>query len=172
MPADQMTRVDLDLIYPPFLVRFAALLAACNARGKRYVITEGHRTYARSNDLHKAYLAGGPRAAAGGKSGHNFGLAFDVVLDVDPLKPGVQLSKNPWGSEDYAVLIEEAPKVGLKCGADYKDFPHIEWPGFITADELAPLDLIFRRSTGSLLARLKKVWEHVDAYSPNLPVLA
>lgn len=171
MPADQMTRVNLDLLYPAFLERVMVLLANCNARGKRYVITEGHRTYARSNDLARAYEAGGPRAAAGGKSNHNFGLAIDVVLDVDVDKPGVQLSKNPWGSGDYVVLTEEAKKLGLKCGADYKDWPHIEWPGFITARELDPLDLIFRRTPGILLLKLREVWKHVDQFSPNLPVL-
>lgn len=171
MPADQMTRINLDLLYPPFLERVAALLAACNARGHRYVITEGHRTYERSAVLARAYAAGGPRAAGPGESNHNFGLAVDLVLDVDADKPGVQLGPDAWKQGDYKVACEEARKLGLKCGEDYKDFPHFEWPAFISARDLDPLDLIFRRTSGVLLLKLRAVWDHVDQFSPNLPVI-
>ena len=41
MPTAQVTRINLDLIYPPFLEKVLALVAACNARGARYTLTYG-----------------------------------------------------------------------------------------------------------------------------------
>ncbi len=171
MPADQFDRCNLDYVYPPFLDRLFALIVNCNARGHRYVATEIHRSYERSSALARAYAAGGPRAAGAGKSNHNFGLGADFVLDLDAAKPGVQLGPNSWSKADYTVAIEEATKLGLKCGAAYKDYPHFEWPTFITASDLDPLDLIYRRTPGTPLLKLKKVWEYVSLHAPNLPVI-
>lgn len=168
MPAKQF-RGDLDLVYPPFLERMLHVVARCNARGKVYYATELHRSYSRSFQLSQAWLnKTGPRAAPGGKSGHNFGLAADFALDIDPVKPGLQPS---WKEEDFGVLIEEATRASLKCGAAYGDFPHIEWPGFVSASQLVPLDLIYKKTPGTPLLKLKEVWKYVDSHSPNLPVL-
>ncbi len=166
MPKDQL-RGDLDYVYPPFLERVLALLANCNARGKRYFATELFRDMARSDALYRAYLAGGPRAARGGRSGHNFGLAADFALDTSDA-PGLQPS---WKKEDFAVLIEEAVKLGLKVGAAYGDFPHVEWPTWVSANELTPLRSLYTAAAGLPLAKLKAVWQYCDEHAPNLPVI-
>lgn len=171
MPKDQMDRVNLDYVYPPFLERVAALLVNCNARGHRYVITEAHRSYERSAALKRAYDAGGPRASGAGQSNHNFGLGIDIVLDVNADKPGVQLGPNAWKEGDYKVAVEEATKLGLKAGATYKDFPHFEWPVWISARDLDPLDLIYRKTPGTVLLKLRAVWQYCDFHLPNLPVI-
>ncbi len=167
MPSDQF-RGDLDFLYGPFLERLLALASNCNARGARYVMTEGYRSYATSDKLYHLYLKGGARAARGGCSNHNFGLAGDFVRDVDVLKPGVQPG---WSKADFTILIEEATKLGLKSGAIYGDSPHVEWPTFISAADLGPLDVAYRTTTGGPMAKLLKVWEIVDKQKPNLPVL-
>ncbi len=168
MPTNQF-RGDLDLVYPPALERFLILADRCNKRGKVYYATELHRTYARSFVLAQAYLEHkGPRAAGGGNSGHNFGLCSDWALDISPA-PGLQPS---WKPEDFDVLVEEAAKLGLKSGRSYGDNPHVEWPGFVSASDLAPLDLIYKKTSGTTLAKLKAVWSYVDLHSPNLPVIS
>ncbi len=168
MPTKQF-RGDLDLVFPPALERFLVLVANCNKRGAVYYATELNRSYARSFQLNQAYLQHkGPRAAPGGKSGHNFGLCADFALDISPA-PGLQPR---WNKADFVILIEEALKLGLKSGASYNDSPHVEWPGFVSASELAPLDLIYKKTLGPPLVKLKKVWEYVTIHSPNLPVLS
>ncbi len=69
------------------------------------------------------------------------------------------------------MLIEEALRLGLKSGRSYSDNPHIEWPGFITASQLQPLDLIYKATLGPPIVKLRAVWKYVDTHSPNLPVL-
>ena len=78
---------------------------------------------------------------------------------------------NSWSAGDYKVGVEEATKLGLKCGAAYKDFPHFEWPTFISARDLDPLDLIYRKTPGTPLLKLKAVWKYCDLHAPNLPRL-
>lgn len=168
MPTNQF-RGDLDYVYPPALERHLILVARCNARGSVYYATELYRSYARSFQLSRDYLEhGGPRAAAGGRSGHNFGLCADYALDIDPAKPGLQPR---WNKEDFDVLIEEAKVLGLPSGRSYGDNPHIDWPGFVSASQLAPLDLIYKATLGDPLVKLRAVWKHVDLHTPNLPVI-
>lgn len=170
MPKDLFNRsVSLDLFYPPFLERLLELKARCAKRGSNYLCTFGFRTVEESDNMHARFLAGGPRAAAGGYSSHNFGLASDEALIVKG-SPNRIVS---WGSKDnkvFAVLGEEAQKLGLHWGANYSDEPHVSWPGFVSGAELAPLRAIW--SANALLPlpeRLRKVWEHVTLHSVVSP---
>lgn len=166
MPVAQL-RGNLDFLYPPFRDRVFTLLARCNDMGKVYYMTEGHRTYARSKELYRAYQDGGPRAAPPGASGHNFGLAADFVLDKSP-NPGLQPD---WGTAAFETLVQEARKLGLSPGAAYKDYPHVEWPTFISGEQLAPLAAIYKKAKGQELDKLKQVWAYCDSLAPNLPAL-
>jgi len=100
-----------------------------------WVVTEGYRTMRRSNDLFIAYrLQGGPRAAPGGLSPHNYGYAIDVALDGDPIKPGLQAIwdvKNPAWLRLVAAIWKH-PR--LRSGRWYSDWPHIErlnWKDYV-----------------------------------------
>lgn len=91
-----------------------------------WYVTCGYRSEEESNRLHKIYLAGGPRAAPGGKSPHNFGEAIDVVHDRDATKPGCQMD---WSTADAAWqwlfgAIKAHPR--LHSGLSFNDSPHIE----------------------------------------------
>ncbi len=163
--------LNLDLVYPPFLERLLELKARCEVRGASYLSTCLLRTCEESDALNRIYLNGGPRAAAGGQSSHNFGLASDEALIVKPA-PGRVVR---WGDKDFDILGEEAAKLGLHWGAGYGDKPHISWPGFVSATELQPLLKIWKLNwednalPGAPLPRLQKVWDYVSDNSPELP---
>ena len=170
MPSDLFNRtVDLDLIYPPYLERLLELKARCAKQGVRYLTTYGFRTCEASDMMHKAFLAGGPRAAPGGFSSHNFGLASDEAMIVKDRPQRVVT----WGSKDkpvFNLLGAEAGKLGLHWGKNYSDEPHISWPGFVTGAELAPLRKIWQDNPGLLvLPRLRLCWAYVDAHHPLPP---
>jgi len=167
MPADLFNRgVDLDLFYPPFLERLLIAKARARARGADMLCTFGFRTCEESDQLYAKFLAGGPRAAPGGKSSHNFGLASDECLIIET-KPKRIVR---WGDRDFDIFAGEAGAVGLHWGVAYKDKPHFSWPGFVSADELAPLRKIWRENEGlKTLQRLQKVWLYVDSHSPAMP---
>lgn len=168
MPADLFLKsVDLDYLYPRFLEKLLRAKAAARDRGASYLSTEGWRSMGRSFQLHQAYLEGGPRAAPAGQSGHNFGLCTDEALIIAPSPKRVLR----WGRgakfnepDDYAILQEELAKEGLLSGASYGDWPHVDFPGFVTGVELRPLLDIWNKNNGlQPLPRLQKVWQYLDS---------
>lgn len=169
MPSELFLRgIDLDLLYPPFLERLLAAKAAAKARGALYLTTYGFRAVEESDELVRLFIAGkGGRAAPGGKSSHNYGLATDEALIVKP-SPGRVIR---WDPADYKILIEETEKRGLHNGRGYKDFPHFSWPKFINGKDLEPLLKIWQAAPAGLntLARLQLVWAYVDVHSPAMP---
>lgn len=170
MPRDLfLQKLDLDLVYPPFLERLLHVKAMCALRGARYISVSLWRSWGESHQLYLAHLKGGPRAAPAGASAHNYGLASDEALIIREPSPAKRVtSAKP---EDFKILVEEAQKVGLHCGMK-NDMPHVGWPGFVTGLELRPLSLIWT-TNGNLPIpkRLRLVWDHVDANSPKLPPL-
>lgn len=159
MPADLVKRLDLDKIYPPFVIGALELLAACRKRGADYVATFGYRSYDEQARIYMAYRAGkGGRAAPPGKSAHQFGLAMDFCRDANLKMSGLQPD---WREPAFAILGEEAAKLGLHWGAGYGDRPHISWPGYVSAADLAPLRKIYETSKGAEIDRLRLVWQAV-----------
>lgn len=168
MPKELFERVNLDLYYPPFLERLMVAKARARTRGYNYVSLEGHRAYSRSDLLHTDWQAGkGGRAAPGGRSSHNFGLADDSVLDISPA-PGLQPD---WKDAAATVWGEELTRVSLHWGAGYGDRLHSSWPGFVSAMDLRLLDRIYRRASGNLKTKLRAVWDYVTVYGLALPPL-
>ena len=155
--------VNLDLAYPRFLERLLEAKAKAKKRGASYLTTELHRAMERSRVLHLNYKRnGGPRAAPPGASGHNFGISSDEALIVTPSPHRVIR----WNPEDYTILYEELAKVGLKNGSGYNDWPHVDFPGFVTADELKPLLLVWENNPDlPTLDRLKEVWKYLDQHT-------
>lgn len=162
MPAQNFSRIDLDFIYPPLLEKLLDTIAACNARGASYHATHGYRTYGEQMQIWAQGRTNPGKIvtqAKGGESAHNFGLAVDFVRDLDLKAPGIQPG---WDAKHYDVLIEEATKRGLHSGKGYKDFPHIGWPGYVSAADLLPLREKVKRAFGpTTLDKLKEVWSAV-----------
>src|SRR5262249_46332168 len=82
MPSDPLAKIDLTKLDPEFLGNLYGLLGAAEAHGLVLLATEGYRDPARSDELYAAWMASGqrgPRAAPGGSSAHNFGLAVDFL---------------------------------------------------------------------------------------------
>ena len=162
MPKD-LIRVDLDFVFPDFTAQVLDMLAACRARGHDFYWISAYRSWGDQHQLRKLYLAGkGGRAAPAGDSAHQYGIAGDFAHDSDLTKKGLQPD---WIASNYDVLGEEAAKVGLAWGKTYNDRPHVQWPGYVSAKELAPLKLVWTRSAdgkpGWQLRSLKEVWSHI-----------
>lgn len=164
MPADSFTRINLDLIYPPFLEKILDVIAACRDRGAFYVATHGFRTYGEQMEL---WSQGRTKPgnivtnAKGGQSAHNFGLAIDFVRDA---RRG--LGSYGWLKGDYDILAEEAEKAGLHSGKAYRDWPHVAWPGYVSARNLAELDKAFKATAGDSLTKLKAAWGRLPSTGP------
>lgn len=160
-----LKRINLDLLYPPFLERYLTLKARCLARGSKYLCTYGHRTFEESSALYKAHMNGGPKAAPAGLSAHNYGLAGDEALIIQETPKRVCR----WGSKDFDILGEECARLGLVWGGKFNDKPHVNWPGFVSGAQLQPLLKIWTSNPKlPLPERLRKVWDYVDQHGPKL----
>jgi hypothetical protein len=161
-----LSRVDVSMLYPPFLVRLRAMLDEAWRSSKRsYWVVEGHRSYKRSDELfEQGRTKPGPVVtnAKAGQSAHNFGIAADLVRDSYLDRAGVQPDYRP---ESYELLGVLCPKHGLVWGGSwrFKDLPHVQLPGYVTALQLAPLRDAFAR--GGLSA----AWRHVSEENTPLP---
>lgn len=154
MPAD-LLRIDLDLLYPPFMERLVECIGDLLDQGYPYRVYSGYRSYDEQTKLYQAFLAGGSRAAAPGRSAHNFGLAVDCALQKAP-------KVLSWAKEDYSPLIEALPKFELRSGASYNDRPHINFPDYEGSTQLRPLDKIYRTTPGTEKVKLKAVWDFLN----------
>lgn len=124
-----LERINLAILYPPFTSKIQALHKACAARQASYWAISGMRTVAEQDAL----FAQGRTApgkvvtnARGGQSYHNFGIAVDFCLDKDTERKGLQPD---WDAQAYTVLGEEAVKLGLEWGGNFrslKDYPHVQ----------------------------------------------
>jgi hypothetical protein len=127
MPSHLVKRINLDLLYPPFLARLLDVLAECEFRGAPYYCTLGTRTFAEQAKLYfQGRTTPGPIVtnAPAGSSLHNFGCAVDVVRDGDLAKVGLQPD---WGKEGYQILKEEAEKAGLQQNVPgLNDYGHVQ----------------------------------------------
>ena len=132
-------RIDTRLVYPPFLMRWRAVLTDAANEGSVFVASCGMRW---PQDQLTDYLKGretpgvNPRPekplgdvvtnARPYRSLHQYGIAGDSIRDGDPERPGLQPS---WKRSDYAVLARMAEKHGLvSLGPTMHAWPHIEAP--------------------------------------------
>lgn len=150
MPTSNFARVDLDQLYLPFLQKLLDAVAQCNAQGVTYVATLGYRTFEQQAKLYfQGRTMPGPKVtnAGPGESAHNYGLACDFVCMRD--------GQPDWRGESYQLLGDEAKKAGLVWGGDFKglvDDPHVQWPGYVTGAELAPLKTVYLANQGAPLS--------------------
>ncbi|QYK62421.1 M15 family metallopeptidase [Paenibacillus sp. S25] len=129
---------------PVFKLVLDKLIERCYARGVWVLITQGLRTYAEQDAL---YAQGRTKPgqvitkARGGYSNHNFGFAVDFAL---LLRDGRTVSWDTLRDDDkdslpdWSEVVEEAKKLGLEWGGDwrtFKDMPHLQMVfGLSTAD--------------------------------------
>jgi D-alanyl-D-alanine carboxypeptidase-like protein len=131
-------RIDTKLLLPSFKEDVELLLSDSPFE---WHVTEGFRSMERSNALYAAYDAfktgrgpPAPRAAPGGRSAHNFGLAVDVALSAHLGTPGSSFDWTPNPGDGWYWLrdaVKAHPR--LTSGYSYDDWPHIErfkWENF------------------------------------------
>ncbi|UMY53113.1 M15 family metallopeptidase [Paenibacillus peoriae] len=134
--------IGLDSVFKLVIEK---LIERCYARGVWIVITQGLRTYAEQDALYAQGRNGDKRPkvtkARGGYSNHNFGFAADFAL---LLRDGRTVSWDTLKDDDkdslpdWSEVVEEAKKLGLEWGGDwrtFKDMPHLQMVfGLSTAD--------------------------------------
>lgn len=151
-------RIDDTRLYGQFRERCVALLEAARDSGAVFFVTSGPRTYAEQTLL---YAQGRTSPglvvtqARAGESAHNFGIAIDVCRDAAPDVGGLQMD---WRPESYEILADLSAEHGLVWGGAWlsPDRAHLQWPGFVTSTQLAPLRLAYE--SGGLAA----VWAVLD----------
>lgn len=155
-----INRIDTSKIYRPLLNKAVELMVNCAGAGQRYIITSGTRTYLEQDTLYnqgRTYPGTIVTNAKGGQSQHNFGIAIDFCPDVSD-KPGLQPS---WAEKDYYLLRDEAKKLGLESGLDWKSFkdaPHVQLPLAKHSITLAMLDRQYH------IGGLSAVFAFLDLY--------
>lgn len=130
MPSELLNakRINLDLLYPPFLEKVINVLARCRARGADYYIISGTRTWDEQQELYNQGRTKPGKIVTNARPGysfHNFGLAVDCARDKDLDRKGLQPD---WNLESYRILAEEVKEEGLDSGFywKFKDAPHIQ----------------------------------------------
>lgn len=146
-----MTRVGASLVgaRPEIVAAVDALRTIAAQRGIEFDIAEygGLRTQAdttrilqyraadyavavQKGEIPKGYDINKFRPIAQwGKSMHNYGAAFDVIVTKKPA--------NMTGLQALNYLKDQAPKLGLVDGRDFGDGPHFELPGGLDAAKAA-----------------------------------
>lgn len=116
---DARSEKNIATLHPKVQPYARALIQKAAAKGWKFVITSGLRTYAEQDALFNKR----PQVtkARGGFSNHNFGLAFDVTLFSG--------SKPVWDSPLYDAVVVIATELGLEWGGSWKSFkdkPHYQ----------------------------------------------
>lgn len=121
--------------HPAIVSKILAWLVNCSTRNIGVRITDGFRTFAEQDILFEKGRTTAGRIvtnARGGKSRHNYGLAFDFCLyrenktvSWDRME---DLDKD--GIADWEEAVEEAKKLGFEWGGDWSsdlcDYPHFQ----------------------------------------------
>lgn len=120
------TLAKLNECTPRFRPMALAILTALDAAGIPYFVGDVFRESTKSDSLYAAFLAGGPRAAPGGDSAHNYREGMDVNL-LDGNGKVIDAVTHP----SYVTFGKIVRRVGAVWGGDYhgdKDGPHFEHP--------------------------------------------
>lgn len=130
MSTDLFKRISSAALYQPFADKIHKLAAACQARGVDYWCISGERTYAEQAALYnQGRTTPGiiVTQAKAGQSMHNFAIAADFCMDKKTTRDGLQPD---YTDPAYAILGEEAGKLGLEWGGvwKFKDIPHVQLP--------------------------------------------
>jgi len=123
-PALESADRDWDKLQPGFRQALLALMQRLAMQGYEFVLLEGYRSPERQDKL--AALGGHVTQARAFESRHQFGLAADLA----PMRNGALVFNfdDPWGRAAYQSLGEEAKRMGMIWGGNWKlqDYGHIE----------------------------------------------
>lgn len=156
------SRIDLDVLYPPFKEKYLQLLTNCQKRGATYYAISGLRSIPEQTEL---YAQGRTKPgkivtnAKPGTSAHNYSIATDSCRDADLTRAGLQPD---WDMPSYLILAEEAVKLGLESAyywASFKEGPHVQLP--LSKHDITFLDLKKLYDHGGMSA----VFDHLNKYS-------
>ncbi|MFW9331749.1 M15 family metallopeptidase [Paenibacillus polymyxa] len=169
MTLEQIQKKSLNRLVglnPVFKIVVEKLIERCYARGVWIVITQGLRTYAEQDDL---YAQGRTKPgkvvtdARGGHSNHNFGFAADFAL---LLRDGRTVSWDTLRDDDkdslpdWSEVVEEAKKLGLEWGGDwrsFKDMPHLQMVFGITTAQFRVGKRPSQTQLNAVLARVNEL---------------
>jgi hypothetical protein len=166
-PAGPETSPDINrdpaLLHPYFRAKVEALVEGCRRRGVAVALFEGYRSPVRQAALYaQGRTAPGDKVtnAAALDSWHQYGLAGDMVVDGDAVKPGYQWD---WGNKkgEYEVMGAVARELGLEWAGSWRRFPekpHVQITFGLTLNEAKEMWSYYRN--------LKGVWAELDAGRP------
>ena len=117
------SRIDPTLLDQGFL---GDCHTTFDALPDRWVVTTGFRSIEESNRLYAIYQAGGPKAAPGGSSPHNYGLAIDFFLWDGSRLPNYDTKDSRW----QAMMAAVNASAGLHGGWHFGDGDHVEAVGW------------------------------------------
>jgi peptidoglycan L-alanyl-D-glutamate endopeptidase CwlK len=120
------------------------LIASSKEKGIDIVITEGHRSVERQNELYdRGRTTDGNIVtyAEGGESYHNYGLAIDFALRLDNgnIVWDMNRDDNGNGKADWMEVVSLAKNMGFEWGGDFsnfKDYPHFQMDFGLSIREL------------------------------------
>jgi peptidoglycan L-alanyl-D-glutamate endopeptidase CwlK len=156
-PGARLQRLNeerLARLHPVVRIRGRAMLDLCAHAGLSLLVTQGLRTWAEQDALYARGRSVPPKGAIvtnarGGRSYHNFGLAFDVVV-LD------SVGKADWNPDHpgWAKAGQAGSSVGLEWGGAWKrfrDLPHFQYTGGLT---LARCREIYKSGLDSLWLKI------------------
>lgn len=156
-----LARIDTSLLYPPFKDRLSACVEDLASRGNPFYAYFGFRDFDLQAALYRNWLARkGGKAAPPGDSAHQYGLAADCAPDIDLVKPGLQPS---WNEKDFFVLGMAALRHNLRWLGNIRDYPHLNYPGFVSKMQLEPLKKKWISLPPQISAKekLQEIWKTV-----------
>lgn len=131
-------------VHPVVMDKALKLVENSYKRGVCIAITQGYRSKEEQDEL---YAQGRTKSgkivtnAKGGESYHNYGLAFDFCIIVNDDKYVWNIDEDFDGDKkaDWMEVVEEAKKLGLEWGGDwkgFKDYPHFQYTFGLTITDL------------------------------------
>lgn len=125
--------LDNQQVSPAFAAVARAGLAAASANGLCPRVHEAFRSPSTSNKRSAAYKKGGPRAAPGWSSCHNYGIAMDVWLYDRKANPILNNTGHKGWYQESKKLAAYLTSQGMEWGERINDTVHFEyhpsWPG-------------------------------------------
>ncbi|WP_343063315.1 M15 family metallopeptidase [Halobacillus locisalis] len=137
--------VPLPTMLHPLVEKYRdELVASVKKKGIDVVITEGHRTEERQNELYARGRSTDGQVvtnAQAGESYHNYGLAIDFALRTPngDVVWDTERDDNENGEADWMEVVAVAKDMGFEWGGDwrnFKDYPHLQMDFGLSIREL------------------------------------